>query len=137
MKKSKKKDKEVVDVAQDLAPEAPKKEVKTFNVVLYTVVVSLDGQMEESFSVEGPDTKFSFEKFLKWYLVFRSKKFPNLVYSDIEEVVKSSHEVSTDAQEFVVGVHQAAIPIKNESKEATGKVTLTGTFSKATYGMFL
>jgi hypothetical protein len=74
---------------------------------------------------------------LKWYLVFRSKKFPNLVYSDIEEVVKSSHEVSTDAQEFVVGVHQAAIPIKNESKEATGKVTLTGTFSKATYGMFL
>lgn len=119
------------------AVEAPKKEVKTFTVAMYTIVVSLDDQMEESFSVEGSSTTHAFEKFIHWYLIFRSKKFPNLAYADIEGVIKSAHEVVMDAQDFVVGVHETVIPVKNEAKEAIGQVALTGTFSKAMYGMFL
>jgi hypothetical protein len=136
MKKTKKLKEVATETADVASTEAPKKEVKTFNVVMYTVVVSLNGQMEESFSVEGPDTKFSFEKFLTWYLVHRSKKFPNLVYADIENVVKSIREVPT-SDGFVVGIQEATVPTKNENKEATGDVVLTGTFSKATFGMFL
>ena len=128
---------EVSEEEASSSEEYPKKGVKTFNVMMYTIVVSLNGQMEESFSVEGPDTKFSFEKFLNWYLVFRSKKFPNLAYSDIEGVVKSISEVPSSLGEFVVGTLEAVVPVKNEVKETVGQVTLTGTFSKASYGMFL
>lgn len=117
--------------------EETKKEVKKINILMYTVVVSLDGQMEESFAVEGSSVEDAFKRLLGWYLIFRSKKFPNLGREDIEPVEKSTRQLEQAPDDFIVGSYEATIPVKNDTKEVVGQRTLKGTFSKATYGMLL
>lgn len=61
----------------------------TYKMDRYVMSVTYDGEFKGSYVLEGiKDTKWTFERFLNWFLVMRSKWF-ELAPSDIEPIVAS------------------------------------------------
>lgn len=122
---------------------------KTFTVDRYTISVSLkdvdssgavlpDTEIVESLALEGAqDTEDAFDRFLNWYLVYRSEFFPTLRRQDITGVKETSRQVNLRENHPAVACHQADIPTKNTAGEVIGNKLLNVTFSKFAFGMLL
>ena len=109
---------------------ANEKTKKTFKMGSFNVDVKIDGETFEAVTVEGSDSRMAFERFVKWYVVFRSTYFPGLVYSDVEAIIEEIEDLEHDeVNPLMIGRHTVEIPIK-DGDETTGYKTLTGTFFK-------
>jgi hypothetical protein len=63
------------------------------NMDKFIVSVSIDDKVVEGFSLEGVSGyKGAAEGFFRWYLFWRSARFPHLVQDDIERVLETLEE---------------------------------------------
>lgn len=109
---------------------------KTVTYDRYTVAVALNGEMMESFALEGVEnTDRAFQRLLNWYLVYRSKNFPGLVYEQIEEVKESAEKLDLPQDHPAIAKHRCFVPIKDDTGER--EVELTAVFSSFKFGMLL
>ena len=115
-----------------------KKESRTVTFDRYTVAVALDGEMIESFALEGVDnTDNAFGRLLNWYLVYRSRNFPGLVHEEIALVKESSEKLELPENHPAIAKHRCFVPVKNDVGEVEKEVELTATFSSFKFGMLL
>lgn len=113
-----------------------KKETKTVTFDRYTVAVAIDGVAMESFALEGVDnTENAFNRLLNWYLVYRSKNFPGLVYDQIAEVKESAEVVDLPEGHPAIAKHRCFVPTKNETTGEEKEVVLEVIFSQFKFGM--
>jgi len=112
------------------------KKDKTVTIDRYLVAVSYDNSYRESFALEGVDTiDNAVDRFLNFYLVFRSKQFPTLRREDIESVKETS--IKLDLPEGSPALAEYKVEIPEKSGEDTLQKTLTITFSRFQWGMLL
>jgi hypothetical protein len=107
----------------------------------YLIAVSVDNKLDECFQLEGVkgDTKTAFQKFLNWYLVYRSVKFDGLVADDIGDIVDEVEDVELEG-EYVLGKHKALVPVfkgEGEQREVTHYKKVEASFFAAKFGMML
>lgn len=108
---------------------------KTVTVDRYIVSTAIDGNMYDGFVVEGAEnTEDALDRFLNWYLIFRSNYFPGIVREDIEDIKESSIKLTLEPNHPALAKYQVTIPSKSE--ELKEKV-LEIVFSKHLFGMLL
>jgi len=107
----------------------PKVEEKIVYIGSYNVVVEiekLDPRLHspstkmifDSVTVEGKSPEDTFEKFLRWYLIYRSSYFPGLVFENVEDIINDSDSLSFDREKepLMLGKFKAEIPCKDGTK---------------------
>jgi hypothetical protein len=106
------------------------KKQKTYNVGIYTAVVYLDDKVFESVVVESRSPEAAFEKFIRWYSLWRSKYFDAVKSEDIDPAVDEIENLGTDpAFPLLLGSFQTQLPSKrNEEGEVTDRVTIKCNF---------
>ena len=107
------------------------KEKKTFTLGAYNVNVVLDDQPFEAITVEGRNPQSAFEKFVRWYTVYRSSFFEGLIYEDVESAADNVVQLKWDKEKepLVEGKFSVEIPIK-QNGEIVSYRNLQGTFYK-------
>ena len=111
------------------------KNKKTVNVDRYIVSTAIDGNMYDGFVVEGAeDTEDALDRFLNWYLIFRSGYFPGIVRDDIEDIKSTATKVELEPNHPALAKYKVTIHGKAENFQDK---TLELIFSKHLFGMLL
>lgn len=102
------------------------KKQKMFNVGIYTAVVYLDGKVFESVVVEARSPEMAFDKFMRWYSIWRSKYFEAVKTEDIDSAVEEVEDLGTDpSTPLLLGSFETQLPSqRNKEGEVTKYVTI-------------
>lgn len=111
------------------------KNKKTVSMDRYIVSTAIDGNIHDGFVVEGvTDTEDALERFLNWYLIYRSSFFPEITREDIDDIKATSSKVELEASHPALAKYNITIPSK--TPEGQDKL-LEVVFSKHLFGMLL
>ena len=90
-----------------------KKKKEIVHVGSYNAMIFLNNQPFESVTIEGTSPIETFEKLLRWYLIYRSKYFEGLVYEKVEELVDNYVDEGVDEEKepLALGRFSSMIPL--------------------------
>jgi hypothetical protein len=118
--------------------EVVNKKDKTATFGRFLISVSLDNKIQECLAVEGVDgTDDAVDRFLNWYLVYRSEFFPTLKRDDIDSVKDTIRELELGEKSLLTNKYELDIPTKDSEGNVTGNQILSITFSPFKFGMLL
>lgn len=108
---------------------------KTVTVDRYIVSTSIDGNIHDGFVVEGvSNTDDALDRFLNWYLIFRSSYFPEITREDIEDIKQTINKQQLDPSHPALAKYSLIITSKSENHQDK---KLEVVFSKYLFGMLL